>query len=288
MPDLILRFGGGITLKSLQAFVDNAKVPTVAIADDERWFDPQLSATHRLTGNATQIARALAQGETSSKAYWQTWLSYQQRVERALQHADRHWDEPIIARTVVASLREGASLLLASSMPIRDVDAFAQNIERRIRVFANRGANGIDGLVSTALGIAKAAPQLPTVALLGDLSTLHDLSGFVAVRGADVDMTLVVVNNDGGGIFSFLPIAHRSPHFERLFGTPHGVDFAHVASLAGAAYTSVSSAAALQAALNDGVGRGIHLIEAKTRRSTNVEDHQRRLRVVAQELGVTP
>src|SRR5205085_7673900 len=139
--------------------------------------------------------------------------------------------EPRIAREVAAALPEGAQLFVSSSMPVRDVDAFAASLERA-RVLANRGVNGIDGVVSTALGAVLATGR-PTVALLGDLALLHDLGGLVAARRLAAPLVVVVVNNDGGGIFHFLPLAeHADPErFEALFGARHGADLAGAALL---------------------------------------------------------
>src|SRR4029077_7968656 len=130
---------------------------------------------------------------------------------------------------------EGGALYVGNSMPIRDLDLFAPGFPRPIRVLANRGVNGIDGLVSSALG-ASAASGAPLLLVTGDLSFHHDLNALHMARGKRVAATLVVVNNDGGGIFSFLPAA-RHDSFETYFGTPHGLDFAAVASMYGVPYS---------------------------------------------------
>jgi 2-succinyl-5-enolpyruvyl-6-hydroxy-3-cyclohexene-1-carboxylate synthase len=157
-------------------------------------------------------------------------------------------------------------------MPIRDVDAYAQS-EHQLRVFSNRGVNGIDGIVSTAAGVAMA--RGPTVALVGDVAALHDLSGWLLARSLNAPLVVVVVNNDGGGIFSFLPVAQRTPHFERFFGTPHGVDFAHLAQLARASLKRPRTLVDLTTDVQDGLRQpGLHLIEVRTERASNVEAHR--------------
>jgi 2-succinyl-5-enolpyruvyl-6-hydroxy-3-cyclohexene-1-carboxylate synthase len=159
-------------------------------------------------------------------------------------------------------------------MPIRDVDAFAPAPTGPVRVLANRGLNGIDGNVSTALGVA-AASGAPTLALVGDLAFLHDLGALVLARRAGLPLTLVVVNNDGGGIFSFLPIAGSTPRFEALFGTPHGTDLSAAAALGEARFTRVETPAELAAALEGAGGPRLRVIEARVvDRATNVEVHQ--------------
>jgi 2-succinyl-5-enolpyruvyl-6-hydroxy-3-cyclohexene-1-carboxylate synthase len=186
---------------------------------------------------------------------------------------DGRLSEPAVARMVVAMLPAGARLVVASSMPIRDVDAFAPSTAEPLRVLSNRGLNGIDGTLSTALGVA-AASGAPTVALVGDLAFLHDLGALVQARRTGLPLTVVVVNNDGGGIFSFLPIARATPHFEALFGTPHGVDLSAAAALADAPFVRASTPSALATALRERPERGMQIIEAAVLdRAANVEVH---------------
>lgn len=178
--------------------------------------------------------------------------------------------EPQVARAVAAAIPENGLLAVASSMPVRDLDWFAA-AGNSVNVVANRGASGIDGFVSMALGAAAARPL---VALAGDLSILHDQAGFL-VRPRP-DATFVVVNNGGGGIFSFLPQANYPEHFERLFGTPTGVDFASLAEAHDLSHMLVTGAGdlapAIQKAMRSG---GVHLLEVRTDRSANVELHRR-------------
>ena len=176
-------------------------------------------------------------------------------------------------------------------MPIRDVDAFAPSTHKRLRVLANRGVNGIDGIVSSALGVSAASGR-PTVLLTGDLALLHDLGGLLTARRGGVPLTVVVVNNDGGGIFSFLPIA-QSPgartHYEALWGTPHGVDFSHAAALHQARFRRPDTPAALRSAVAEGLQGGLHLIEVQvTERARNVDLHRQLFARMAASLGEGP
>jgi 2-succinyl-5-enolpyruvyl-6-hydroxy-3-cyclohexene-1-carboxylate synthase len=163
-------------------------------------------------------------------------------------------------------------LFVSSSMPVRDLDAWASRAAP-IRVLANRGTNGIDGAVSTALGAALALRR-PTAALVGDLALLHDLGGLVAATRLAASLAVVVVDNDGGGIFSFLPIAERTPHFEALFATPHGLDLRGAAHLTGARLHSPRTAPELRAALREALAGGLHLVHVRTDRAANVEQHR--------------
>ncbi|MBL8914502.1 MAG: 2-succinyl-5-enolpyruvyl-6-hydroxy-3-cyclohexene-1-carboxylic-acid synthase [Archangium sp.] len=268
-PDLVLRFGGGLTPKRPQQWLDECGATIVQVHEGGLPFDPH----HR----AKWSMRALPEVGTPNEAllvkrnaYRSKWLDAQRAVLRAMKFETLN--EPAIANALVKALPEKASLFLSSSMPIRDVDAFAQS-DRKLRVFANRGVNGIDGVISTALGVS-ATTTGPTALLIGDVALLHDLTGWLIARRHSLSLTVVVVNNDGGGIFHFLPIADRSPHFEALFGTPHGVDLAGVANLSGAHFHRPASLSDFSAAVTESLRGGLHLIEVKTDRKENVEAHR--------------
>jgi 2-succinyl-5-enolpyruvyl-6-hydroxy-3-cyclohexene-1-carboxylate synthase len=182
-------------------------------------------------------------------------------------------------------LPEGATVFASSSMPVRDLDTFFPGNSRRLRFLANRGANGIDGVVSSALG-AGAGTVGPLVLVCGDLALYHDLNGLLAAKRHGLSATIILVNNDGGGIFSFLPQAAQPEHFELLFGTPHGLDFRPAAELYGAAFSRPADWAEFRRALAAGVnGRGLALIEVRTRRDTNVTMHREVWKAVAAALG---
>src|SRR5690606_36179020 len=143
--------------------------------------------------------------------------------------------EPRAARVVAAAVPEGGGLVAAASMPVRDLDAFAAAGGAGVRVAANRGASGIDGTVATAAGFARGLAR-PTALLVGDLALLHDLRGLALLRKGP-PVVVVAVNNDGGGIFSFLPVAEaEGVPFEAVFGTPHGLGFEHAARMFGLPY----------------------------------------------------
>jgi 2-succinyl-5-enolpyruvyl-6-hydroxy-3-cyclohexene-1-carboxylate synthase len=181
-------------------------------------------------------------------------------------------NEPLVAREFINALPPETNVFLSSSMPIRDVDAFAAR-GQPLRVFTNRGVNGIDGITSSALGVA-AGTGRPTALLIGDVALLHDLTGWLIAKRHGLSLTVVVVNNDGGGIFHFLPVANRTSHFETLFGTPHGVDLAHVAGLAGATLHRPESLAAFGQTVTRCLEGGLHLVEVRTERSSNVDVHR--------------
>jgi 2-succinyl-5-enolpyruvyl-6-hydroxy-3-cyclohexene-1-carboxylate synthase len=177
-------------------------------------------------------------------------------------------------------LPDGALLWAGNSMPVRDLDDWLAGSERAIRPLSNRGANGIDGVVSTALGAA-AAEVGPVVLVVGDVSFLHDLNALVSARLHGLSATIVLVDNDGGGIFSFLaqattdaPEVGLPEHYEELFGTPHGIDVGPIVSALGGEYREVGPAS-IRAALAASIGRpGVRVLAFRTDRARNVELHR--------------
>lgn len=280
-PEAIIRIGGGLTSKAVQTFLDQARAFTLCLTDDGAVIDPQHQAALALSGNAAAICSALATRLGSDTLPGPLAWEFARAdaiargvLDRALDEPaapgprERALSEPQVAREV-ARASQGL-LFVSSSMPIRDLDAFASLGDSGLRVLANRGVNGIDGITSTALGAA-AASELPTSLLVGDLALLHDLGGLLAARRLGVPLTIVAVNNDGGGIFSFLPIAQASPHFEELFGTPHGLDLSQLAALVQANFARPADLAGLRKALREAVG--LTLIEIRTGRAANAELH---------------
>ncbi len=182
-----------------------------------------------------------------------------------------------MARAVVAGLPEGGALLVSSSMPVRDVEWYGE-ARHGLAVFANRGANGIDGVLSTAIGVAAGVRQgAPVVALVGDLAFLYDAGALLAAARRDLALTVIVVDNDGGGIFSFLSQATTLPaaQFERYWGTPHGVDILAIAAAYGAEVVEVASRSQLDGLLA-GVGQpGLRVARVRSDRAANVAVHER-------------
>jgi 2-succinyl-5-enolpyruvyl-6-hydroxy-3-cyclohexene-1-carboxylate synthase len=277
-PEWVLRMGGGLTSKRLGQWLDESAAETVLLTEDDTLIDPAHRAALVLRGELRETCTALTAPTAPRRSAWaDAFLEADARVDAALAVAfasQAALTEPQLAHALVSALPEGARLVVASSMPIRDVDSFGPSRAAHLGVFSNRGVNGIDGTVSTALGIA-AASGAPTVALTGDLAFLHDLGSLLIARRSAVPLTLVVANNDGGGIFSFLPVAGVGASFEPLFGTPHGVDLAHAAALFGADFRRVGDAAELTSALAAGVRGGLHLVEARLPdRAANVALHR--------------
>jgi len=244
------------------------------------WWDPTRSAAIVVAADLDALADQVALPDPGAHATdgWQAaWVDAGATVAAAIDEAldsSEHLTEPRLARDLAAALPNGALLSVASSMPIRDLDLTMRPREG-LRIVANRGVSGIDGFVSTAVGAALGHAldhDGPAWALAGDLSLLHDVNGLLADPAAD--LTLVVVNNDGGGIFSLLPQAGAGlPAFERIFGTPHGADLAKVVSAYGGNHQPLHGVQQLHEALAT-QPKGLRVLEVRTDRSANAELHR--------------
>lgn len=226
-PDVVLRFGQPLASKALSQWLAASDAEVISAMANGRWRDPERIAA--MTVEDQGLARALAgrvpddYRPAPAAARWSRADAVAAKAIDEVLIGAGEVTEPGVARTVLDSLPTGGSLVVASSMPVRDVEWYGPN-RRDVRVYANRGANGIDGTIATAIGVALAGS--PTTLLIGDVAFLHDSTSLIAIGRRPVNLTIVIVDNDGGGIFSFLPQADLLPgaDFEELFGTPHGTD----------------------------------------------------------------
>nr|WP_272918098.1 2-succinyl-5-enolpyruvyl-6-hydroxy-3-cyclohexene-1-carboxylic-acid synthase [Actinomadura rayongensis] len=273
-PEVVVTLGKPGLSRPLLALLRRAEEHIVLAPDLARWPDPVRSATQV----AQDVEIPVVSGDDAWLRSWRAAdLAAAAAIDRVLD-AVPEVSEPRLARDLVASLPGGALLFTSASMPIRDLDQVMRP-RRGVRIMANRGASGIDGLVSTALGAALAHGGR-SYALLGDLAFLHDQNGLLAGAGERrPDLALVVVNNRGGGIFSLLPQAAVPDPFERVFGTPHDVDLEAVAAAHRVPYRRLEAAADLPKLL---AGEGLRMIEARTDRAVNADLHAE-LRTAAHE-----
>jgi 2-succinyl-5-enolpyruvyl-6-hydroxy-3-cyclohexene-1-carboxylate synthase len=231
--------------------------------------------------DAAPFCRALAGAlpEHAGRTGWaEAWLDADARARGAIRSALEETGDLFEGRLfaeLAELLPDGATLVVGNSMPVRDLETFFGSTGTRVRVLGNRGANGIDGVVSTALGAA-AVSEGPLVLAIGDLAFYHDMNGLLAAKLYGLDATILLINNDGGGIFSFLPQAEHPAHFEAVFGTPAGLDFRHAAALYGARHILVDTIPAFRDALAAGLGAsGLTVVEARTPdRERNVRLHR--------------
>ncbi|SDR18283.1 2-succinyl-5-enolpyruvyl-6-hydroxy-3-cyclohexene-1-carboxylic-acid synthase [Thermostaphylospora chromogena] len=272
-PEVVVTLGRPGLSRPLLSWLQRAEEHIVVAPDMTRWPDP--------TRSATQVAQAVEMPVVAGDGGWlRSWrradLAARAAVDEVLDGTGL--SEPRLARDLADSLPNGALLFCGSSMPIRDLEQVMRP-RRGLKVLANRGTAGIDGTVSTAMGAALAHAG-PSYALLGDLAFLHDQNGLIMGPSEPrPDLCLVVVNNDGGGIFSLLPQAALREPFERVFGTPHGVDLEYVAAATGTPYVLVTEPEQLDKALR---GEGVRMVEVRTDREVNAEVHAR-MREAARE-----
>lgn len=277
-PDLVLRVGRTGLSRGVAALL-GADVPQLLIDRHGSWLDPHRAVAELVVADPTRVCAAVAAAlaAPAGSAWLDGWRAADAAAAAAIAGILDEGDapnEPRAARDVGAAVPDGGSLVIGSSMPIRDLDAYLRP-RRGLRILGNRGASGIDGFVSTALGVALAG-EGPTVALCGDLTLLHDANGFLLTPDAPtLDCTFVVLDNDGGGIFSFLPQA-RYPAFERAFATPHGRDLAELARFHRLPHERVTSARRLPDAVRAAVeSGGVRVVELPTDRQENVALHRR-------------
>lgn len=273
-PDVVVRLGGIPSSKVLQERLREWNVPTISFDGAGFVADPDRVVVESLSG--LPQADPLQQ---SDAAYVKLWCDESRKVADWLEKLDADdgalLNEPIVARAVVeASERTKTALVVGSSMPVRDVEWWAR--PRATDTYSNRGVNGIDGVVSTALGVGAGATS---IGLIGDITMLHDVSGLVdGVGGHGGSCALVVVDNNGGGIFSFLPQsdALEPAQFERLFGTPRDHDLATISRAFGHQGTTVTTRAELEEAIDVALStRGLSVIVAKVvPRDENVILHE--------------
>ncbi|HKH11853.1 MAG TPA: 2-succinyl-5-enolpyruvyl-6-hydroxy-3-cyclohexene-1-carboxylic-acid synthase [Rubrobacter sp.] len=281
-PEAVLHFGGRALSKRLEGFLARHRPdPYVVVREHPFRLDPGHLASHSVEAGIEDLCAALGRAASGrapeADASWTAgWRAASERVESGLDLAlagEEGLDEPLVARLVSREIGEGHGLVVASSMPIRDLDAFAAADGPGVPVAANRGASGIDGTVATAAGFARGTGG-PVTLLIGDLALLHDLNSLAMLRGLPV--TVVVLNNDGGGIFSFLPVSGHDSFFEPFFGTPQGVGFEHAAAMFGLRYDEPETSEGFLSAYRGArSGDGPSLIEVKTDRGANVEIHRK-------------
>jgi 2-succinyl-5-enolpyruvyl-6-hydroxy-3-cyclohexene-1-carboxylate synthase len=265
-------------------------VDQVLVDPDDAWPDPQHAVSGRMVADPELLLGALADAVDVmvDEAWVAQWRDADAAARAAIDGLVDGVPEPFegrIARDVVAAVPANTVLVPASSMPVRDVESFAVARDG-VTFHANRGVNGIDGFVSTVLGIAAAAESgAATVALVGDLCFLHDTNGLLGATDRGVDATFVVVDNGGGGIFSFLPQVDLPEHFETLFGTPQPVDIAAVAAVHGIPVAEVDTADAVGPVMRAAVeAGGVRVVRVRTDRAANVTRHREVWAAVADSL----
>jgi 2-succinyl-5-enolpyruvyl-6-hydroxy-3-cyclohexene-1-carboxylate synthase len=274
-PDLVLRFGEMPTSKPLRAWLAGSGADELVVDPYGGWNEPTARAAALLRADPTELAAGwAARLEKEERGAPQKWIAAEQAARTAIEAELRGLDsltEPGLHLALGDAHQDGDLVYTASSMPIRDQEAFLPATDADALFLCNRGANGIDGLLSSGIGAAHASGR-PTTILTGDLGLLHDLGGLATLRDVSTPVRIVVIDNDGGGIFGFLPQAKAlgDGEFEALLGTPRGIDASRAADLFDVPHRHLTSLAELP----DAFATGTTLIEVTVDRGTNVAHHQ--------------
>lgn len=274
-PDLVIRLGATPTSRAMNRWLAAASAPTFLIDPDRSWRDEDQVATSVMACDPQPLLEALP---PLDRAAWrEQWVAAGKRATAAIAATivSTPLHEGHVVRALAARLPDPGQVFVGSSMPIRAADSFWPQARPQQRFFGNRGASGIDGLVSSGLGVACGRPNVPTVILLGDLSLYHDMNGLWALRRHGVRATLVVCDNDGGGVFSFLPQSEHQDVFEELFVTPLGLDLSQVARLYGLVYSPVTDRSGLEPAIADAIAAPTPtMVVVRFKREDSVNGHR--------------
>ncbi|GAB2543864.1 2-succinyl-5-enolpyruvyl-6-hydroxy-3-cyclohexene-1-carboxylic-acid synthase [Gracilibacillus alcaliphilus] len=273
--DLVIRFGAMPVSKAILQLLQEQTIEQLIIDEVFSYRNPAVMPASYLQGNPVDIAKQLTE---AAERMDNGWLSFWQQLNLLTKEVLADHQEELTEGTVVQAIADqipaDSSLFAGNSMPIRDIDTFWFNSDKRIAIHANRGANGIDGVVSTALGMATTGKRVTL--LIGDISFLHSMNGLLLTKRYLLNVTIVLINNNGGGIFSFLPQAkQKTVHYEQLFGTPQQIDMEHAARLYDLPYVQPHDWPQLNKVLAKSYRtEGVSLIEVVTNRDENVQWHQ--------------
>ncbi|WP_224269327.1 2-succinyl-5-enolpyruvyl-6-hydroxy-3-cyclohexene-1-carboxylic-acid synthase [Haloprofundus salinisoli] len=264
-PEVVLRIGASPTSKPLRKYLARTAARQLVVDPAAEWREAEFTASDLVVADPSRLAAHVARlvAGPDSSAWRDRWLSADREHWAAVDGTDDLFEGEIVEH--VAELApDPSTLFVSNSMPVRDLDRFARPSEKNVTALGNRGASGIDGIVSTALGAGSATTD-PLTLVLGDLAYYHDMNGLLALGRCEVDATVVLVNNDGGGIFHMLPIEEFDPPFTSQFKTPHGLDFETTGDLYSLDFERVEGREAFREAYAESVARdGTQVIEVRT------------------------
>ncbi|WP_029269890.1 2-succinyl-5-enolpyruvyl-6-hydroxy-3-cyclohexene-1-carboxylic-acid synthase [Virgibacillus alimentarius] len=289
-PDFIIRFGAMPVSKAYLFYVkDHHQTKQFIVEENEGFREPAGNQSTFIFANPILLCKDLtvASEEINCDPHWiGQWREMNTIAQKELfrlKEKNEKLTEGEAIRLLFEVVPEESTLYVGNSMAIRDVDTFFMTTSKTLRLLANRGANGIDGMVSSSLGAAASGEHITLV--IGDLSFFHDLNGLLVAKHYQLNITILLINNNGGGIFSFLPQAGDDKHFEALFGTPIDIDFKHAVTMYGGNYSCVLKEEELRIALHKSYKhKGINIIEVKTDRTENLKWHQSKWRAIENEI----
>ena len=281
-PEVVIRFGSLPVSKPLVEFLNRqAKAMHVLVTEDDRWRDPLHISSEIVHGDPVDFCKCLVDSLRDlrrSDTWLNAWTRISKNAEISMADTLEGFDvmfEGKIFLELSRLLPDNSLVFAGNSMPVRDMDSFFPSSEKDIRFLANRGASGIDGVVSTALGAA-AVTDRTSVLILGDISFYHDMNGLLAAKSKQIPATIIVINNNGGGIFSFLPQSNYKEYFESYFGTPHDLEFKSAAELYGMNYYKVENWKEFRLAVESSLrSKRTEIIEIRCDRTENVRLHKK-------------
>jgi 2-succinyl-5-enolpyruvyl-6-hydroxy-3-cyclohexene-1-carboxylate synthase len=282
-PLTVVHFGSVPTSKRLQQFIERGCMEDYIMVAGHPWrYDPSHRVTMRIEADADEFCKqllTLIEQPRANRPWLEQFTKASDIVGRILHEViddDDRLSEPAVARLISQNIRPDSGLFVSNSMPIRDMDMYADPHSSAVTVACNRGASGIDGIIASATGFARGLDK-PTTLLIGDLSFLHDVNSLVLLKSLahPHPLVIVVINNDGGGLFSFLPIAQVKEAFEPFFGTPHGLSFNKAAEMFGLDYYCPDSKESFIRSYQSMQGKNRSaIIEIKSNRAENYRFHQ--------------
>ncbi|MGB5137221.1 MAG: thiamine pyrophosphate-dependent enzyme, partial [Candidatus Zixiibacteriota bacterium] len=288
-PDLVLQFGTSPISKSVANYAASSSAEYIVVVDQPERIDPHHRVTLRMESSAVKLASQLlpAAGVPRSELL-ERFVKYDSlaadSISKALAVNGQQISELQVASEIARLTPADRGLFLATSMPIREFDCVAPQTEHRLSIAANRGANGIDGTIASAVGFADGL-GLPVTLLIGDVAALHDLNSLALLKQARQSITVIILNNDGGGIFSMLPVAAIKSHFEEFFGTPHGLGFLNAADMFGIKYHCPNSIKDFCAVYRHSLkSNKSAIIEIGCSRKDNVEQHRQLWKAVQERV----
>ncbi len=299
-PELIIRFGAMPVSKALTLFIQQSTAGYIVVDSANGWREPTGTATEMIYCDEHYFCEKMASllapvsepgaheaGMQRDMAYLKKWQRINQIAHTELTKikTTATFQEGQLFAHLESLLPAQSNLFIGNSLPIRDLDTYFHATSKQIRIHCNRGANGIDGVVSTALGVS-AVSKWPTFLIIGDISFIHDLNSLVLAKMNQLNLFVIVLNNDGGGIFSILPQAKVESNFEQLFGTPHGLEFSKPVEMVGGIYQKASTWHEVEAAFQVcQQTTGLRVLEISSERRENAFEHREILQSIADQVA---
>ncbi|KAB7666824.1 2-succinyl-5-enolpyruvyl-6-hydroxy-3-cyclohexene-1-carboxylic-acid synthase [Bacillus sp. B1-b2] len=287
-PEIVLRFGSMPISKPLTIFLrENAKAKQVVIDGGSGFRDPNQLTSEMVYCDESYFCENVIHfiKDCSMNHYLDKWKEVNSKTKEELMQVEgiQELSEAKLFKKLAELIPDQAALFVGNSMPIRDLDTFFHHQKKSVTIIANRGANGIDGTISTALGVAMV--KKPLFLVVGDLTFFHDMNALMIAKQYDIPITILLINNNGGGIFSFLPQANLPRHFELLFGTPLHIDFKHLVTMYKGEYELISDWSHLiNLFQHSNFTSGIRVWELQTNRDENLLEHRNIMGNIAEVL----